>query len=260
MLRAAWRAAHPFGATAARAARHPEHDLNTPRTSPSMIAAWRTGRARAGRGGATRDGGASGAGTSIRTRCRCGRSRPHRAAAPVVDLRATLLAGAAGRGRRRAPGSAPSTTCGSVAGGDRRGGGDRDDQAVRPPPRRRPRPARRRCSPPSTPAGRSPSTAGGRRRRRRRRPRSSASTRWRSRRPIARGADLVDGHAVVIVGYGRHDAFPGGGYVIVRSGWGASGWGDGGDGYMPFTYLRAYATELCTIRGDGRWPGSWTGR
>jgi hypothetical protein len=74
--------------------------------------------------------------------------------------------------------------------------------------------------------------------------------------PDRKGAELVDGHAVVVVGYGRHDAFPGGGYVIVRSGWAASGWGDDGDGYMPFTFLRAYATELCTTgaAGDGRRP------
>lgn len=72
--------------------------------------------------------------------------------------------------------------------------------------------------------------------------------------PDRKGVHLVDGHAVVIVGYGLHAAFPGGGYVIVRSGWGASGWGDDGDGYMPFTYLRAYATELCTIRAAGGGP------
>ena len=53
----------------------------------------------------------------------------------------------------------------------------------------------------------------------RRRRRSSASTPWRCRRRTASGPDCVDGHAVVIVGYGRHDAFPGGGYVIVRNGW-----------------------------------------
>ena len=33
---------------------------------------------------------------------------------------------------------------------------------------------------------------------------------------------------------------------------GASGWGDEGDGYMPFTYLRTYATELCTTPPGGR--------
>jgi hypothetical protein len=67
--------------------------------------------------------------------------------------------------------------------------------------------------------------------------------------PDRKSTGLADGHAVVIVGYGRHAAFPGGGYVIVRNGWGGSGWGDGGDGYMPFTYLRSYATELRTYRG-----------
>jgi len=65
--------------------------------------------------------------------------------------------------------------------------------------------------------------------------------------PDRKGTGLVDGHAVVIVGYGRHGAFPGGGYLLVRNGWSNSEWGDGsGDGVMPFTYLRAYAIELCT--------------
>ena len=66
--------------------------------------------------------------------------------------------------------------------------------------------------------------------------------------PDRKRTGLADGHAVVIVGYGRHDAFPGGGYLIVRNGWGDRGWGDGGDGYMPFTFLRSYATELRTFR------------
>lgn len=73
--------------------------------------------------------------------------------------------------------------------------------------------------------------------------------------PDRKGRELVDGHAVVIVGYGRHAAFPGGGYFIVRSGWGADGWGDDGDGYMPFTYLRTYAIELCTSRTADGGPG-----
>ncbi len=76
--------------------------------------------------------------------------------------------------------------------------------------------------------------------------------------PDRKWAGLVDGHAVVIIGYGRHAAFPGGGYVIVRNAWGPCGWGDEGDGYMPFTYLRTYATELVTCRladGPRRRPG-----
>ncbi len=67
--------------------------------------------------------------------------------------------------------------------------------------------------------------------------------------PDRKGAGLLNGHAVVIVGYGRHDAFPGGGYFIVHNEWRT--WGDGGTGYMPFTYLRAYASELCTTRRAG---------
>ena len=80
--------------------------------------------------------------------------------------------------------------------------------------------------------------------------------------PDRKRTGLADGHAVVIVGYGRHAAFPGGGYLIVRNGWGDRGWGDGGDGYMPFTYLRSYATELRTYRlVDGpRRGGTGTGR
>ena len=67
--------------------------------------------------------------------------------------------------------------------------------------------------------------------------------------PDRKRAGLVDGHSVVLVGYGRHAAFPGGGYFIVRNCW--SGWGDGGDGYLPFTFARAYATELRAYRRQG---------
>ena len=66
--------------------------------------------------------------------------------------------------------------------------------------------------------------------------------------PDRKGAGLADGHAVVALGYGRHAAFPGGGYVIVRNPWGDAGWGDAGHGYLPFTYLRTYATALRTFR------------
>ncbi len=73
--------------------------------------------------------------------------------------------------------------------------------------------------------------------------------------PDRKRAGLVDGHALVIVGYGRHAAFPGGGYVIVRNSWRTSGWGDAGCGYMPFAYLRAYATELrAIVPGSRREP------
>ncbi|MBA3604942.1 MAG: hypothetical protein H0W46_03020 [Acidimicrobiia bacterium] len=70
--------------------------------------------------------------------------------------------------------------------------------------------------------------------------------------PDRKGTALVDGHAVVIVGYGRHGALPGGGCLIVHNSWSRSGWGDEfGDGAMPFAFLRACATELCTSRGEG---------
>ena len=75
--------------------------------------------------------------------------------------------------------------------------------------------------------------------------------------PDRKRAGLVDGHSVVLVGYGRHAAFPGGGYFIVRNSW--SGWGDGGDGYLPFTFARAYATELRAYRRPGARRGSGGG-
>jgi WhiB family redox-sensing transcriptional regulator len=70
--------------------------------------------------------------------------------------------------------------------------------------------------------------------------------------PDRKGAGLADGHAVVALGYGRHAAFPGGGYLIVRNPWRDAGWGDAGDGYLPFTYLRTYATALQTYRRTRR--------
>ena len=67
--------------------------------------------------------------------------------------------------------------------------------------------------------------------------------------PDRKRTTLADGHAVVLIGYGRHAAFPGGGYMIVRNCW--RDWGDDGDGYMPFTFLRTYATELRAYRHPG---------
>jgi WhiB family transcriptional regulator, redox-sensing transcriptional regulator len=69
--------------------------------------------------------------------------------------------------------------------------------------------------------------------------------------PDRKGVGLADGHAVIALGYGRHASFPGGGYLIVRNPWSGVEWGDRGDGYLPFTYLRAYATALRAFRlGD----------
>lgn len=76
--------------------------------------------------------------------------------------------------------------------------------------------------------------------------------------PDRKGAGLVDGHAVVIVGYGRHDAFPGGGYLIVRNPWTDSGWGDSGIGFLPFTYVRAYAIALRAFHQDRQQAGPRT--
>jgi WhiB family redox-sensing transcriptional regulator len=68
--------------------------------------------------------------------------------------------------------------------------------------------------------------------------------------PSAKGSALVDGHAVVVLGYARHDAFPGGGYLIVRNPWPDRIWGDRGYGYLPFTYVRTYAIMLQSARID----------
>lgn len=68
--------------------------------------------------------------------------------------------------------------------------------------------------------------------------------------PDRKGSGLADGHAVVLVGYGRHDAFPGGGYFLVCNPWCDAGWGVDGLGYLPFTYVRAYAIALRTFRFD----------
>ena len=77
--------------------------------------------------------------------------------------------------------------------------------------------------------------------------------------PDRKGAGLADGHAVVALGYGRHAAFPGGGYLIVRNPWADADWGHGGYGYLPFTYLRAYATALRTFRFTNDAPQSAPG-
>ena len=74
--------------------------------------------------------------------------------------------------------------------------------------------------------------------------------------PDRKGAGLSDGHAVVALGYGRHAAFPGGGYLIVRNPWTDVVWGHGGDGYLPFTYVRAYATALRTFLTNGNDTGT----
>ena len=70
--------------------------------------------------------------------------------------------------------------------------------------------------------------------------------------PSSKGRGLVDGHVVVALGYGRHGAFPGGGYLIVLDPSTGERRGDeepttdGITRYVPFTYVRAYAIALRT--------------
>ena len=61
---------------------------------------------------------------------------------------------------------------------------------------------------------------------------------------------VLDGHAVALVGYGKHKAFPGGGYFIFRNSWG-EGFGDQGYGYIPFEYLTQYANDLLAFKPTG---------
>lgn len=63
-------------------------------------------------------------------------------------------------------------------------------------------------------------------------------------------SQVVDGHAIALVGYGRHISFPGGGYFIFRNSWG-EGFGDEGYGYMPFEYVLRYANDLLAYQPTG---------
>ena len=62
-----------------------------------------------------------------------------------------------------------------------------------------------------------------------------------------KGADLQDGHSVVLVGYCRDSPFDGGGYFIFRNCKGTS-YGDAGYGYMPYEYVSRYANDLVAYR------------
>jgi WhiB family redox-sensing transcriptional regulator len=70
--------------------------------------------------------------------------------------------------------------------------------------------------------------------------------------PSSKGVGLADGHVVVALGYGRHDSFPGGGYLIVldpTSGETSAEDVSAADGtirFVPFTYVRAYAIAIRT--------------
>lgn len=65
--------------------------------------------------------------------------------------------------------------------------------------------------------------------------------------PQKRKVDCEDGHSVVIVGYRKDPAFPGGGYFIFRNSWGPT-WGDQGHGYIPFDYVLKFANDLVVYR------------
>jgi WhiB family redox-sensing transcriptional regulator len=70
--------------------------------------------------------------------------------------------------------------------------------------------------------------------------------------PDRKGTTLQHGNALVLVGYARHDAYAGGGYLVVRAPIRRGGrWERGDVQYVPFVYLRAYATMLWTARREG---------
>lgn len=59
-------------------------------------------------------------------------------------------------------------------------------------------------------------------------------------------SQVFDGHSVALVGYKKSNAFPGGGYFVIRNSWG-SGWGEQGYAYMPFEYVAKYANDLYAL-------------
>jgi hypothetical protein len=70
-------------------------------------------------------------------------------------------------------------------------------------------------------------------------------------------SDLTSGHSIVLVGYRKHAAYPGGGYFVFRNSWG-TGFGDAGYGYMSFAYVKAnvadvmaYAAKATPIKTPG---------
>ena len=59
------------------------------------------------------------------------------------------------------------------------------------------------------------------------------------------GEELMDRHAVLVVGY-ENDTVPGEGFLILRNSWG-SDWGDGGYGYLPYAYIDRYGADAWVI-------------
>ncbi len=60
------------------------------------------------------------------------------------------------------------------------------------------------------------------------------------------GADLLGGHAILIVGYIDSHAGVDSAYFIVRNSWGAD-WGDNGYGYLPLEYIERYGREAWVL-------------
>ena len=63
----------------------------------------------------------------------------------------------------------------------------------------------------------------------------------------------LGGHAVLVTGYVDNTKLPagiaagsGGGYLIIKNSWG-TGSGDGGYFYVPYDYIKTYATGLTVI-------------
>lgn len=64
------------------------------------------------------------------------------------------------------------------------------------------------------------------------------------------GEQLTDGHAVLVVGYEDAQA---GGCLIFRNSWGAD-WGDGGYGYLPYSYIQHHGGEAWIIEPNAAAP------
>ena len=66
--------------------------------------------------------------------------------------------------------------------------------------------------------------------------------------------EVFGGHTVVVVGYCRDEAFPGGGYFQFRNSRGDE-WGEGGYGRISFAYAKEYFNDMVGLRC---WPkGHW---
>ncbi len=60
---------------------------------------------------------------------------------------------------------------------------------------------------------------------------------------------MWDGHSVVLVGYKKHNTYPGGGFFIIRNSWG-TGYGVNGYGFLSFEYVKNFANDLMIYEYD----------